>query len=154
MGTIEQELMELDAIWGDIVVEDRNFDPLPDGRYQVEVTEARVEHAKNSGRLQFTMVMVVLSPSDLAGKSIVKCSGLDNEQSLSFVKSDLKTLQVETEKISGLPLITTMLIGNFIEVALVSKKKGDETYQNVYINRLLQKPGEEDIYDNPDNMPF
>lgn len=152
--SIEEELREMDGVWKEIEVEDREFKPLPDGKYQVEVTEARVEHSKGSGRLQFTILMRVAAPAELAHRTIAKCSGLESERSLSFVKSDLATMGILIDKVSGLPAITTMLLGTFLEVALVTKKAQDgNTYQNCYINKLLLA-GEPADLEPVDDSPF
>lgn len=133
---------------------DREFAPLPDGRYQVEISEARVEHSKGSGRLQFTMVMRIIAPVEFSNRVTTKCTGLGTDIGLSIVKGDLDRMGIKLDKVSGLTQVTPMLLGCFLEIALVSKKADNgETYQNTYINKVLDtgQPSTDII---PDDMPF
>jgi hypothetical protein len=139
---IEDELAEYDEEWAEIdaTIEEKEFEPLPDGKYQAEVMEARVEHSKRSGRLQFTLVFQILAPSKHAGRVTTKCTGLENTDQRGWVKQDLLRLLgpgAMPQKLSDLPLLCPLIVGMKVNIALVSKEKDGTVYQNVYINKVL-----------------
>jgi hypothetical protein len=143
---IADELKEMDEYFATIPDEvGQEFSELPDGRYQAEITESRVEHAKSSGRLQWALTFKIIAPGEFAGRYKWKTSGLDNEERLEFVKKDLVRLGSHLEKISELPSVCPDFIGAVVEIGLKTKtgKDGNE-YQNVFINGLILAPEDQD----------
>lgn len=109
---------------------------LPDGKYQTVVHEARVEHSKGTGRLQFTIVMFVTN-GDHTGRVITKCTGLDTPERRQWAGQDVMRMGIDIERISQLPAICPLLVDLNLEVTLKSKEYEGTTYQNVFINRVL-----------------
>lgn len=150
--TIEEELEPLDEKYADIVVKEPLAD-LPEGRYQVKVLEARVEHSK-AGRLQFVTIFEVLS-GEHAGATQAKFQGLDSDIGLEIAKNDLHRMNLDLDKISDLPKLTPMLIGLTLEITVVRKAgKGDEMYTNVYINKALDIEAPDPVNDVLRDSPF
>lgn len=139
MPDIGTELEAYDEHWKGIEVQDApEFGGLPDGRYQVEVDQARVEHSQRSGRPQLTLIFKVIS-GEYAGRYTGKFTGLDTDMGREIAKNDLHRLGLDIDKLSGLPQVTPMLIGVTAEIGLQTKpgKDGNE-YQNTYINKLIE----------------
>ncbi len=140
MQDISDELEKYDEHWQGIEPTDApEFGNLPDGKYQVQIDQARVEHARQSGRLQFTLIFnVIAGEPDLVGRSCGKFTGLDTEVGREIAKNDLHRLGMDLDKLSGLPLVTEMLVGLTCEIALVTKAGNDgNEYQNIYINKKI-----------------
>lgn len=144
--SIKDELNKFDDEWKGLPDTRSNgdFTPLPDGLYQAEIDQARVEHSKGSGRLQLTLVFRIHAPNEFEGRTAVKCTQLDDdsdfgEMKRGWVKQDLFTLGIQIDSISNLPEITTMIVGSLVEINLKSKysETTGETYQNVFVNKLL-----------------
>jgi len=155
---INQELAQYDSEYEGIEIRENNYEELPDGTYQVEVIEARVEHSSGeSRRLQFTMVMRVLAPSDYVERRTTKCTGLEHEVGRSIMKNDLHRMGLEIGKLSDLPSITPVMIGAIMEIAIVTNEKDGNTYHNKYINKMFDSeatgaPKSKTI--NPEDLPM
>lgn len=144
--SIKDELAEFDPEWANLEPgREINVDPIPDGKYQANVMEARVEHSKGSGRLQFTIVMTLTSGGQ-EGRVKVYCQGLVNEIGRNIVKSDLYTMGIDVDLLSSLPDICPMIVGSRLNIALKSKTGKDNiVYQNCYINGMVS--GESNVID-------
>lgn len=150
--SIEEELEQYDEKYADIKVKEPPVD-LPDGRYQVKVLEARVEHSK-AGRVQFVCIFEVLS-GEHAGATQAKFQGLDSDIGLEIAKNDLHRMNLDLDKISDLPKLTPMLINLCLEITVQRKAgEGDTVYTNVYINRALDIEAPDPINDVLKDSPF
>lgn len=150
----ELSMKEIDRIWAESVPSDYGtFEPLPDGSYEVEIIEARLEHSK-AGRLQFTMAMAVTAGSPFAGRYIYKFTSLDNEIGIRILKDDQQILKFGRQEMnkdgetridlyppSEIAEHTGELIGAIVKVSLKTKTARDgNSYQNCYLNRLILAP--------------
>ena len=135
----EEELEKYDEEFADLpVTEPMTFEDIPPGRYQVEVDEARVEKAQTSGRLQFTVFYRIIS-GDLEDNNIPKFTGLDTPIGREIAKNDLHRMGMDLEKLSDLPKLTPMLIGQKLEVMVKLNEKDGQTYRNVFINKRIEE---------------
>lgn len=146
----QYELEQYDKEYKDLPLRERGA-RLPEGVYQVEVKEARVEQSGGDfDNLQLALVFEVIS-GEHEGTRHTKWTNLDNEVGRSITKEDLHTLAPETfdnAKLSDLPRLTGMLIEQRAEIRVKENHKDGKTYTNTYINKRLDLPGVDE------NKPF
>jgi len=127
-------LEELEGVWGD--VEESSFGDIPDGRYQVQITAAVLNHSKSSGRFQCSWQMKIVS-GEHKGRMLFKHDGMEDETNLGWFRGGLARLGIDwPEKATDIPdMLEEEVIGTFAEVT--ARTKGDSDIQNVYFNRAL-----------------
>jgi len=153
MDDIRSQLKEFDSAWREAVVEDE-FKNLPDGKYQVSIDEIRFENAKKSGRLQLAWVLTVISPQENKGRKIFHYRGLDNEESVKWMKKEMFICGLDSPNISDLPDKLPSILDSIIEVTLKTKKTANGEFQNCFINKLLDIDEFESTEFAEDDCPF
>jgi hypothetical protein len=140
MSQHQSELATMDQEWMGIEVEpqQKTYDPLPDGKYQVKVDSVAIEESKTSHRLQLKWVLKVIAGA-FQGRLIWRYNGFDSTENLTYLKKDLTTCGVTVTKLSELEENLQFLLDTVLEVQL--KTKGE--YQNCYINKEIQMPEDE-----------
>ncbi len=135
----KEELKGKDAVWQEIEAAQpgASGDDIPDGTYVVEIVDVNIDNAKSSGRLQFIWDFKVLE-GEHKDATTKKFNGLDTPERLSFFKGDLATVGLFVPKLSDINLAE--FIGRRIEIQVKTRKKGDQEYRNVYINKLISLP--------------
>ena len=152
MSRYKSELAELDEVWFNIEPDDPNsFDDLPDGKYACRIDRVEVKPSKTSGRLQLVWEFVV-EEGDYEGRRIWKYSGLENAENLKFLKNELWRIGLQLQLISQIEEHLTELLDLIVEVQIKTKKKGDQEFRNVYVNKRLDVSGTDDF--KPDDVPF
>ena len=136
---LRAQLAEFDEAWEE-APEGSVYDNLPDGKYQANIEEVRFENAKTSGRLQLAWVLEVLSPRDYLGRKIFHYRGLDNSDTVGWMKKEIFACGLKVDKISELPDMLPNLLDRVIEVTLKTKKSDKGEFQNCFINKLLDAP--------------
>jgi hypothetical protein len=144
---LKDRLAQFDQEWEQAEVEtDKEYDALPDGKYQVVVDEVEIVESK-AGNLQLKWQFGVFNGSH-KGRKIWKYNGLEKTEHIEWLKKDIYTAGVEVRKLSDLPGQLNQLLDRVLEVTL--KTKGDFT--NVYINKLVDAAG--DDIPGDDDFPF
>ncbi len=130
--------------WED--TEEKSFSEVPEGKYQVKIEKAELNHSKNSGRFQCSWTFVIVSGPQ-KNRKIFKHDGLDNEDGRSFFRGTLAKLGCEwPKKASELPEVLEELLDTYAEVTV---KKKDE-YTNCYINKAIDSDALESSDDEED----
>lgn len=109
----------------------RNFDPLPDGKYFVEVDAAEVTTSR-SGQAMLKWTLRVLQ-GRFDNRMLWRNNMLETRQNLGWLKKDLKICGVELAKLNDLNTRASELVGLCLEIT----QKTSDKYSNVYLNRLL-----------------
>lgn len=129
---VENDLADIAQEWGDTDASE-GFGEIPEGKYQCRITDAKVERAQNSGRLQVCFDLQIASGPH-ANRKMWKRDGIDNEQSIGYFKGGLAKLGVEApDDPTDLPHVLSELIGTFCQVTV--KIKGD--YHNQYFDKAI-----------------
>ncbi len=113
-------------------VEDREFEPVPDGKYQVNVDQVELVRAKNSGKAMLKWTLRILAPR-CRGRLLWRNNMIASRENLKWLKTDLHTCGLDLEKLSDLYKHVGQLRGIKLEVS----KRTNGEYENVYINRRL-----------------
>lgn len=136
MSETEEKLAELDKEYENAPMPEKgNFDPLPDGKYQINVEEVFFETSQ-SGNLMLKWKFRVIS-GQFAKRMIFKNSMLQTPKNMEFLKGDLDTCGITLGKLRELQSRLEELLDVKLEVTLKNKKDGDASYTNVYFNSKL-----------------
>lgn len=130
---VSAALAELESGWGE--TEEKKFGDVPDGKYQVKIEAARVNHSKQKGRLQCSWELTI-QDTDHRGRRLFKHDGMDNEESLGWFRGGLARLGVEwPDTPKKIPGALEDLIGTYAQVTARTKEEGG--IQNVYFDKAL-----------------
>ena len=144
---ISAKLAQFDKEWAEAEVRnDKNFEQVPDGKYQVVVDEVEIVESK-AGNLQLKWQFAVFNGSH-KGRKLWKYNGLEKSDHIEYLKKDIATAGLEIAKLSDLPGNLKYLLDQVLEITV--KTKGDFT--NIYINKSLNDEVVKEVDD--DDLPF
>jgi hypothetical protein len=109
----------------------KNFDPLPDGKYTVEVVGAEMTESKAGQPMLHWSLKVIAGP--YADRMMWRNSMLASEANRKWTKGDLLKCEMSLAKWSDLPTRASELVG----LVLAVTQKTANNYANCYIDRLL-----------------
>ena len=133
------DLTHLDAEFDSAEIKDTDFEPIPDGKYQVGIERAEIVNAKTTGNPMLKWTLRILShpfKDRLLWKNSVLISGL-----MEYVKRDLQTCGLQLTKISELG----NHLNELLDVRLEIVKKTKNGSENIFINKRLS--GAENSYE-------
>lgn len=114
---------------------EREYDKIPDGKYQVVVEHVELTRAQSSGNPLLKWKLRILAPQ-CAGRILWRNSNFAAKESLKFLKSDLHLCKLDLERLSDLPGRLNELVGVRLEITMRTNGKNE----NVYFNKLIDKP--------------
>jgi hypothetical protein len=126
------DLAQFDDDFAEAPLEERNFEPLPDGRYQVVVEKVEITRAQTSGNPMLRWTLRVLGPQH-KGRLLWRNSVMASRENLKWLKSDLHTCGLDLTRLSELPANLERLL----DVKLEITKRTREESENVYFNRRI-----------------
>lgn len=148
MAGVRDILSQFDDSFANTPAADRSS-TLTEGRYQFRVvlpkSGAVVSQDKDNAIRARIALEVVVGPSpDSAGKktskswTLVDKNGQPNEQSVGFLKADLKVLGAECVKMSDVANALMSVIGAIVDSTVVIKEKDGRKNENIYFNALAK----------------
>lgn len=145
----DSRLTGLDDDFGSADHEEREFDSVPDGKYQVNVERAELSESK-AGNLMLKWTLRILGPKH-RGRLLWRNNMLQSKENLRWLKHDLYLSGLKLEKLSDLPKHLDKLLDVKLEVT--KKTKGD--FENVFFNKLLVLASDAEAQsDSSDDIPF
>ncbi len=145
-GTQEQndsfDLSIYDEEFENAPVEERTFDPVPDGKYQVAVERAELTASKTSNKPMLKWTLKIIAPNHV-GRLLWRNNMIASPDNIRWLKNDLHTCGLNIMKLSELPARLEDLLDARIEITV--KTSGEN--QNIYFNRLIES-GKKDTADN------
>lgn len=156
----EIDLTQFDDDYKNAEVEEKDFEPVPDGTYQVNIERVEITTTKNSHKPMLTWMLRILAPK-CQGRVLYRNSVI-SANTIKYLKADLFACGLRLGKISDLPDNLSSLLD--VKLEIFKKTKGDN--ENIYINRKIdinvnQSPhgeGEASNASNPnlgeDDIPF
>jgi hypothetical protein len=130
----------------------KSFDPLPDGRYIVEVDQAEVTTSKSGAPMLKWTMRVLQGPHD--GRMMWRNNMLASKANLAWLKTDLSKCNMTLDKVNDLNERARDLVGLVLHVT----QRTSGQYTNVYIDRMAT---DEEIaamsapaVDKNDTVPF
>lgn len=137
--TRQDRLAAMDDAWKaadatDDKPESKEWENPPDGEYQARVHSFDFHDGKSglALRTQFEL----LAPSN-AGWKVSTFHPLEDTERLKWTKRHLTQLGVEANSLAELEAALPKALDLVCDVVLKSKKVGDKTYQNLYVNRVM-----------------
>jgi hypothetical protein len=142
------DLSQFDDEFASAEVEERNFEPVPDGKYQVAVDRVELTTTKNSGAPMLKWTLKILGPAH-QGRLLWRNNVMASQENLKWLKGDLFTCGLELEKLSELPANLEKLLD--VKLEITKRTRGDN--ENIYFNRRIVT---DDIPDDDpeDEIPF
>ena len=131
-GMSDLDLAQFDDDFAEAPVEEREFDEIPDGKYQVNVEKVELTRAQSSGNPMLKWTLKILGPR-LAGRLLWRNSVMASKENLKWLKTDLHTCGLQIEKLSDLPA----RLGDLLDVKLEVTKRTKGENENIYFNRRI-----------------
>ena len=126
------DLTQFEDDYVETEVEDREFEPIPDGKYQVNVDQVELVRAKSSGNPMLKWTLRILAPR-FRGRLLWRNNIIASRENIKWLKTDLHTCGLDLEKLSDLYKHLGQLTGVKLEVT----KRTNGDFENVYLNRRL-----------------
>ena len=126
------DLAQFDDDFAEAPVEEREFEDIPDGKYQVNVEKVELTRAQSSGNPMLKWTLKILGPR-FAGRLLWRNSVMASKENLKWLKTDLHTCGLEVEKLSDLPA----RLGDLLDVKLEVTKRTKGENENIYFNRRI-----------------
>lgn len=147
------DLTQYDDDFAKSQIEERTFEDVPNGKYQVRVERAEIVRALSNGNPMLKWTLKILGPTH-AGRLLWRnnCWVSDDEKTkerlMSWLKTDLHTCGVDISKLSEL----RPRLGDLLDVTLEVNKRTKGENQSVYFERRIVVDG---IQDEDDSLaPF
>lgn len=138
-------LDDFEDMWASVEEpEKKDFEPLPQGTYHVEIEEAVIDVSRDPASVKW---QYKVTDGDYLNRKLWKRNYM-TPKALPFLKQDLNALGVKVEKASHLPEALEQLLGKSVEVAVSHRTYNGKTYEDVYVNKLIDrnlKVVEEDV---------
>jgi len=126
------DLRQFDGDFASAQVEEREFDEIPDGKYQVVVDRVEITKAKSSGNPMLRWTLKILGPRAV-GRLLWRNNVMATRENLKWLKGDLHTCGLDLDRLSNLPGQLERLLDVKLEVT--KRSKGDNT--NIYFNKRI-----------------
>jgi hypothetical protein len=144
------DLSEFDDEYASAEVEERDFEPIPDGKFQVQIDRIELTTAKSSGAIMLKWTLKILGPTH-EGRLLWRNNVMATQENIKWLKSDLFACGLELEKLSDLPDNLEKLLD--VKLEITKRTRGDN--ENIYLNRRIVM---DDIPDSnnelSDDIPF
>lgn len=128
----EVDLSQFDDAFADAPVEEKEFDPVPDGKYQVNVEKVEITTARSSGNPMLKWTLRILAPR-FSGRMLWRNNVMATRENIKWLKNDLHVCGLDLQKLSDLHANLERLLDVKLEVT--KRTKGDS--ENVYFNRRI-----------------
>ena len=126
------DLATFDKDFAEAPVEEKEFDDIPDGKYQVNVDKVEITTAKTSGNAMLKWTLRILAPR-YQNRLLWRNNVMATRENIRWLKNDLHVCGLDLQKLSDLPAHLERLLDVKLEVT--KRTKGDS--ENVYFNRRI-----------------
>lgn len=126
------DLAKFDGDFAEAPLEEKEFDDVPDGKYQVNVDKVEITTAKTSGNAMLKWTLRILAPR-CQNRLLWRNNVMATRENIRWLKNDLHTCGLDLQKLSDLPANLEQLLDVKLEVT--KRTKGDNA--NIYFNRRI-----------------
>ena len=130
------DLSQFDEDFAEAPIEEREFDEVPDGKYQVNVEKVEIVRAKTTGNPMLKWELKILAPQ-CRGRLLWRNNVLVTRENLKWLKNDLHVCGLDLDRVSDLP----NRLGELLDVKLEVTKRTKGENANVYFNRRIVTDG-------------
>ncbi len=148
------ELAQFDDDFVSADVEEKDFEAVPDGKYQVKVDRVELTRSETSGNPMLKWALKILGPTH-KGRLLWRNNVIASKDNVKWLKQDLYTCGLQMDKLSDLPgKLETLL-----DVGLEVTKRTKNEFENIYFNRRIVLSDEDATapsagHDVDDMIPF
>jgi len=148
------DLAQFDDDFVSADVEEKDFEAVPDGKYQVKVDRVELTRSETSGNPMLKWALKILGPTH-KGRLLWRNNVIASKDNVKWLKQDLYTCGLQMDKLSDLPgKLETLL-----DVGLEVTKRTKNEFENIYFNRRIVLSGEDAAapsagHDVDDMIPF
>jgi hypothetical protein len=129
------DLATFDTEFEGAPIENSDFEPIPDGRYQVVVERVELLRSK-AGNAMLKWTLRVLGPQ-YQGRLLWRNNVIASAENLKWLKSDLHTCGLTLGKLSELPARLAELLDLHLEVT--KRTRGEN--ESVFLNKRIEVAG-------------
>ncbi len=126
------DLAQFDEEFAGADIQDREFESVPDGTYQVNVKKAELTRSKSSETPMLKWTLEILAPKH-KGRLLFRNNMIETPENIKWLKTDLHTCGLDLKKLSDLPANLEKLLDVKLEVT--KRTRGE--YENVFLNRRI-----------------
>jgi len=127
------DLAQLDDAFETAEVEEREFEAVPDGKYQVNVDQVELTRAQTSGNPILKWTLRILAPTH-KGRLLWRNNVMARYENIKWLKQDLNICGLQLQKLSDLPDHLEQLLNIKLEVTKCTRGENE----NIYFNRRLE----------------
>ncbi len=122
--------------------ERRDFDDVPDGKYQVTVERVELTEAQTTGNPMVKWMLRITGPKFI--NRVLWRNSVITHNTLKYLKTDLHLCGVDLEKLSDLPLQLERLLDLQLNVTKKTKAENENIFFNSRIvsGQKPRKPGQ------------
>ena len=152
-GHPDIDLTQFDDDFAQAPIEEREFDEVPDGKFEVNVDKVELVTAKSSGNPLLKWTLRILGPR-YAGRFLWRNNVIATRENVRWLKNDLHVCGLDLVKLSALREHLTQLLD--VQLEVTKRTRGDSV--NIYFNRrlVLDEQGTGGAYGRamPDDVAF
>lgn len=128
------DLAAFDQAFAEAEVEERDFEEIPDGKYQAAIERVELTRTKEQGTPMLKWTLRVSGPA-FAGRLLWRNNVLATPENVKWLKNDLHVCGLALGKLSDLPAHLDRLLD--IKLEITKRTRGE--FSNIYFNRLIAK---------------
>ncbi len=126
------DLAQFDEEFAGAGIQDREFEPVPDGTYQVNVKKVELTRSKSSETPMLKWTLEILAPKNKR-RLLFRNNMIETPENIKWLKTDLHTCGLDLKKLTDLPASLEKLLDVKLEVT--KRTRGE--YENVFLNRRI-----------------
>ena len=126
------DLAQFDDDFVSADVEEKDFEAVPDGKYQVKVDRVELTRSETSGNPMLKWALKILGPTH-KGRLLWRNNVMASNENIKWLKQDLYTCGLQLQKLSDLPGHLEQLLN--IKLEVTKRTRGEN--ENIYFNRRI-----------------
>ncbi len=134
------DLAQFDDAFESAEVEDREYETVPDGKYQVNVERVELTRAKTSGNPMLKWTLRIIAPTH-KGRLLWRNNVMVSSMNIKWLKQDLYICGLQLSKLSDLPGYLEQLLN--IKLEVTKRTRGEN--ENIYFNRRIVLADEPEV---------
>ena len=148
------DLAQFDDDFVSADVEEKDFESVPDGKYQVKVDRVELTRSETSGNPMLKWALKILGPTH-KGRLLWRNNVIASKDNVKWLKQDLYTCGLQMDKLSDLP----GKLETLMDVGLEVTKRTKNEFENIFFNRRIVLSDEDAAapsagHDVDDMIPF
>lgn len=114
----------------------KEYEPIPDGEYQARIELFDFHESKKDGSLSLRTQFEIIAPTR-EGARVSTFHDLEKPERMKWTRLHLENLGINVHSLEELESALPDALDKVADIVLKSKQVGDKTYQNCYVNRVL-----------------